>query len=353
MSAEAQCLSLLMQGRLETMAKANKGRKSSKGSKSSKALAKEWPYGRRINFEREMRIVASKYFKKNKLPVQKKYSFILAEWTMWPMNIICPEVTEYIQGEKEKALDEKKAYPLHKYIHHGLSSQALLFNLVGPLIVRNDLEPLRRAFDARGVPWPSGQVQAIFEMEDRKVFNEQTAQPTSIDLVIKNEESEGWLFVESKFTESAFGGCTHLASGDCEGKNPASDFSSCYLHHIGREYWNQMKEHGFLDSPLATSPFCPMANYYQFFREILFAIHYRGCFVLLHDARNTAFFSTAEGLPDRGAYPFLVSMLPDHLKEQVKRVTIQEVFDQIRNSTQHADWAEDFAQKYGMGSQES
>lgn len=325
--------------------------RGNKSSKSSKALAKEWPYGRRTDFEREMRAIASKYFEEHRLPVQKKYPFILADWEMWPMNIILPEVTEYIKAEKDSAFAKKKAYPLHKYIHHGLSSQALLFNLVGPLIVRNDLEPLRQAFKARGIPWPSGQVEAVFEMEDKAVFNEQTAQPTSIDLVIKNEESEGWLFVESKFTESAFGGCTHLASGDCEGKNPASDFSACYLNHIERKYWIQMQEHGFLDGPLATSPFCPLANYYQFFREVLFAIHYGGYFVLMHDARNTAFFSTAEGLPDRGAYPFLVSMLPENLKKQVKRVTIQEVFNQIRNSPRHADWAGEFSMKYGMESQ--
>lgn len=317
-------------------------------AKSSKALAKEWPYGRRTDFEREMRKVAAKYFEKKRLPVQKKYPFILADWTAWQSNIICPEVVEYIEAEKRKAFEENRPYPLHKYIHHGLSSQALLFNLIGPLIARNDLEPLRLAFDAKGIPWPGGQTQAVFEMEDRKVFNEQTAQPTSIDLVIGNEGREGWLFVESKFTETAFGGCTHLASGDCEGKNPASDLSACYLHHIGRKYWEQMQEHGFLDGPLSTSPFCPLANYYQFFREVLFAVHYGGYFILMYDARNTAFFSTAEGLPDRGVCPFLVSMLPEHLKEQVKRVTIQEVFDQVRSSPRHADWVEEFARKYAM-----
>jgi hypothetical protein len=27
-------------------------------------------------------------------------------------------------------------FPLHKYIQHGLNSQALLFNLIGPLLTR-------------------------------------------------------------------------------------------------------------------------------------------------------------------------------------------------------------------------
>lgn len=317
-------------------------------AKSNRELAREWPYKRRTDLEREMRSVAARYYRKNGLPVQKSRAFVLAEKEMWPRNIICPEVTDYIQEERERALSEKRPYPLHEYIHHGLSSQAILFNLIGPLIVRNNLEPLRSAFEAGGIPWPRGRTQAIFEMEDKSVFNEQTAQPTSIDLVIKNEERGGWLFVESKFTESGFGACTHLSSGDCEGKNPAADFSACYLHHIGRKYWALMKEYGFLDGPLATGPFCPLANYYQFFREVLFAIHYEGVFVLLHDERNSAFFATAEGRPDRGIYPLMVSLLPTNLKDKVKRITIQEVFAQIRKSPKHMDWADEFAHKYAM-----
>lgn len=289
--------------------------------KSSRALAREWPYPRRKDFEREMRTVATDYFKDNNLEVNKRYPFILAEWDMWPSNIILPEVTAYICGEREKSLKKKSPYPLHKYIHHGLSSQALLFNLVGPMITRNDFEPLRNAFEAREIPWPVGRTEAFFEMEDRTVFNEDTAQPTSIDLVIRGENPENGLFVESKFTESEFGGCSLVSQGDCEGKNPASDVSACYLNQIGRKYWSQMLEHKFLDGPLMSSPFCPLANYYQFFREVLFAIHYGGFFVLMHDERNSAFFTSSQGLPDRGIFPLMVSLLPDHLKSKVKRIT--------------------------------
>lgn len=295
-----------------------------------------------------MRVVASSYFRDKGLPTNKRYPFILADQEMWPDNIILPEVTDYIIGEREKAMGESRPYPLHKYIHHGLSSQALLFNLAGPMIVRDDLEPLRLACRDRGIPWPDGKTTAVFEMEDRSVFDEQTAQPTSIDLVIKNEGAGGWLFVESKFTESGFGNCTHLVSGDCEGRNPAGDFDACYLHSIGRKYWPQMQEHGFLDGPLAKSPFCPMASYYQFFREVLFSIHHDGYFVLLHDERNTAFFSAVEGLPDRGIYPLMVSLLPEKLKSRVKQVTFQEVFAQVKISPVHEDWVDEFARKYDI-----
>lgn len=273
---------------------------------------------------------------------------------MWPSNIILPEVREYILDERKKSLDVDSPYPLHRYIHHGLSSQALLFNLVGPLVTRKNLDPLRMAFEARTIPWPEGHVEAFFEMEDRTVFNEDTAQPTSIDLVIRGEKSDKWLFVESKFTEGEFGGCSLVTQGDCEGKNPVFrknppfDFKGCYLHHIGRKYWTQMIEHDFLDGPLSSSPFCPLANYYQFFREVLFSIHFKGYFVLMHDERNSAFVASAEGLPERGIFPLMVSLLPDPLKMRVKRVTIQEIFAQVRQSPMHQDWIGEFASKYDM-----
>jgi hypothetical protein len=316
--------------------------------KSSKALAKEWPYELYTKFKKKMQANATAYFREKSLPVSERYSYILPNKEMWRKNIICQEVADYVLASKEEAHQRNKTYPLHGYIHHGLSSQALLFNLVGPLIVRNDLEPLRLACETRDIPWPEGRVTALFEMEDKDVFSEQYLQPTSIDLVIRNEGEDGGLFVESKFTENEFGRCTVLVRGDCEGKNPAADPSSCYLHHIGRKYWTQMQEHGFLDGPLLTSPFCPLANYYQFFREVLFAVHYGGYFVLLHDERNPVFYSRSEGLPDRGIYPMMTALLPELLKERVKRITFQEVFAEVRKSPIHEDWVDEFARKYAM-----
>ena len=41
---------------------------------------------------------------------------------------------------------------------------------------------------------------------------------------------------------------------------------------------------------MVESPICPLANYYQFFREeVIFALHNKGMFVLLYDERNPAF----------------------------------------------------------------
>ena len=70
---------------------------------------------------------------------------------------------------------------------------------------------------------------------------------------------------EAKLVEKEFGGCSAFAKGDCDGHNPAKDFNLCYLHHIGRRYWELMGKHGFLDGPLAKDSVCIMASYYQFF----------------------------------------------------------------------------------------
>ncbi len=77
-----------------------------------------------------------------------------------------------------------------------------------------------------------------FEYSQRSVFNEDSGQPTSIDLVLRAPEGEVSAFVECKFVEREFGQCSVFTGGDCDGRNPASDLSLCYLHHIGRRYWN-------------------------------------------------------------------------------------------------------------------
>ncbi len=314
---------------------------------SQKAMAKSWPYSRHDAYERELRKVAASWFASKGFPVQKKYPFILAEWEDWPRNIILEDVAEHIKAQQAARIAGDEGFPLHKYIHHGLSSQAMLFNLIGPLIVKEDLALLKPLFESRGIEWPCGKITGEFEVEDRDVFQEQYGQPTSIDLVISRERGPS-IFIESKLVERKFGGCSVFETqGDCNGRNPANDFDSCYLHHIGRTYWPQMKQHGFLEGPLRESTICPLANYYQFFREVIFAVHKGGYFVLLHDERNPSFVAKAEGLPERGTFSFLISLLPEPLKNRVKSITIQEVLKHIKGSPGNK-WASEFEAKYGL-----
>ena len=215
-------------------------------SDSSKARARTWPYPRHREFEKELRKAASAWFNDRGFAVSTRYPYILADRKEWSQNIILPEVAQYIREEYARREAQRQGFPLHKYIHHGLSSQAMLFNLVGPLIVAKDLDPLRQAFTRQGIAWPEGEVSASFEYEDRAVFNEDTGQPTSIDLVLKDGNSQPRLFVEGKLVEKEFGGCSVFEAGDCDGRNPANDFSLCYLHHLGRRYWELLDKHGFL-----------------------------------------------------------------------------------------------------------
>lgn len=216
---------------------------------SSRRRAQTWQYPRHQDFERLLQSAAARWFADQGFSVQSKYPYILADLEHWPQNIIVPKVVAYVVAERARRQAKRIGFPLHKYVHHGLSSQALLFNLVGPLIVRNDLEPLQRAFDREGILWPTGEVTASFEREDRTVFNEDSGQPTSIDLVIEGDPSSPTLYLECKFVEREFGGCSVFSAGDCDGRNPAQDFDSCFLHHIGRRYWTQLEKHGFLSAP--------------------------------------------------------------------------------------------------------
>jgi len=261
---------------------------------SSRRKAQTWPYKRQAQFERELREAAKKWFVSHSDSVSIKYPYILAEYNDWPQNIILSEVADYIQAERDKRQKVKSGFPLHKYIHHGLSSQAMLFNLVGPLIKRDDLQPLQQALEqACGLVWPVGKITASFEYEDRQVFNEDSGQPTSIDLVITGETGDGALYIESKLVEKEFGGCSVFADGDCEGQNAASNHALCYLHHIGRQYWQRLDEFGFTQGVFKDSPVCLLAGYYQFFREVLFALARGGHFVLLYDERNPAFYRSS------------------------------------------------------------
>lgn len=221
----------------------------------------------------------------------------------------------------------------------------MLFNLVGPLIVRNDLESLRIALEPKGIHWPEGHVHAAFEFEDRTIFNESQGQPTSIDLVVWSDNKPS-IFIEGKLVEKEFGGCSVFAKGDCDGRNPAQDFDLCFLHHIGRRYWDLMRVHGLLDGPIAQDSVCIITSYYQFFREVLTALKLEGTFVLICDRRSPT-FAYQDGGAKRGLMPFLLSLIPPAVRARIKVVYIQDLVTTIRESGRH-EWIGEFKKKYGI-----
>lgn len=312
---------------------------------SSHALALTWAYPRHNKLEKSLRAAAAAWFAHKGYVCQPKKPYILGRWDQWPQNLIDQRLEQYVADERQIRALKGRGFPLHKYLHHGLSSQALALNLLGPLVMNNDLEPLAVAFTSAGIPWPCGTISAEFELEDRQLFHEYSGQPTSIDLALRGDGPP--LYVEVKFTEREFGACSVFTNGDCDGRNPARDHKLCYLHYIGRKYWPLLSENGFLNGPLAESPFCPLSTAYQFFREVLFAVQKDGHFVLLHDARNPTFLSDGPAGP-RGLWPLLTSLVPEPLREHLHTVTVQQVVAAIRASGRHDDWIGAFEAKYGL-----
>jgi len=311
---------------------------------NSRRKAKDWVFPRHKEFETELRNSSSDWFMKNGFKVHSKMPYCLDKLDNWRNNIVCAEVADYIENFKNQSEKDGKPFPLHKYAHHGLSSQAMVFNLVGPLIARNDLNPLIKLLESKGI---SGDFKnAEFEYEDRNVFNEDTGQPTSIDLVLFNSEEKPTVFIESKLVESEFGGCSVFKKGDCSGKNPINDLNECFLHFIGRKYWELIEKYDFTEN-LKNERICVFVNYYQFFREILLSIDKNGYFVLLSDNRSPVFDYTIEG-KRKGLIPLLTEFVPYQYKDRIIQITVQEVVEYISKSGNHNDWIDIFKDKYGL-----
>jgi hypothetical protein len=311
--------------------------------KSSRRLAQDWTVPRHNTFVKELRESSKKWFFDKGLASHPKMGYILEKYEDWKNNIILKEVSEYIQKHKADRKQQSKAFPLHKYIHHGLSSQAMIFNLVGPLITRNDLGPLYEVFRRNGIDIKHNIGTAEFEYEDRTIFNEDTGQPTSIDLVLMDQDGNPLVFIESKLVEAEFGGCSVFASGDCNGKNPITNLDNCFLHFIGRKYWEVMGKHGFLEI-IRNEKTCILINFYQFFREVLLSIEKNGIFTLLYDNRSTV-FNYRQGI---GLMPFLIELVPGQHKNKVTMISIQELVVEIISTGRHNDWISEFKEKYGI-----
>jgi hypothetical protein len=305
-----------------------------------------WPYPRRGDFENRLKAAAAMWFRTREYKVEPGAAHNPAAGEGWTRNIILPAVASYIEELREKRNVRREPFAFHSYLQNALSSQALLFNLVGPLLVNNDLEPLRQALGSRGIPLPRDPMVAQLEYSDRSIFNEKSPQPTSLDLALGQLDHPGALFIEVKLVESGFGGCSVYRRGDCDGANPAADPSRCYLHHIGRSYWALLNKHGFLQTGMESERTCLLASHYQFFREALFAIEKRGYLVLLTDPRSPTFHCTGP-FGERGILPLLMSFVPNSLRTYVRQVNIGDIVSAIERCPEHS-WIREFKSKYAM-----
>lgn len=308
---------------------------------SSRQLAKTWPYPRHTHFRKIVEKAAVAWFAKKELLVQKKNRYVLTDRSQWPNNIIVPEVATYIQNIQAQRAEQGQNFALHNSVHNGLSSQAMLFNLLGPLVVTNTLSILKPLLPAE-MP-----ISAMFEYEDRTVFNEDSGQPTSVDMVLYDDQQQPRYFLEAKFVEQEFGGCSVFGSGDCNGRNPVHDFNQCYLHHIGRKYWERLQKTGCLEGALSQEKLCVLSQHYQFFRLLMFALAHDGHLVLLVDERSPAFLYNHDN-GQRGLIPLLRDFVPDDIQSKITTITIQQVVNAIQASGQHDNWIAEFKLKYGL-----
>jgi hypothetical protein len=313
---------------------------------NSRQLARTWPFPRYRAYQDNMRATATEWFNRKGLPRDSRYSFMLDQWDHWRQNIILRDVADYVDRCKAECERDGRPFPLHRYLHHGLSSQAMAFNLIGPLIVRGDYRPLVKALSATGVQCAKQLHDAAFELEDRAVFSEDSGQPTSIDLALRDSDGKPFVFIESKMMETEFGGCTVLGTGDCSGENPLPDKSGCYLHHIGRKYWTLAEKYGIAELANDEGQ-CILALYYQFFRELLFALEHQGIFVLLYDDRSPVFYCRANGV-ERGLMPMLLKYVPEKHQSSIASISMQTLCQHIGASERHEDWIGEFRAKYGI-----
>lgn len=293
----------------------------------SKSSRNSWLYARRSEWvpEQEKRVAA--YFaKRNRATIGRGY--IIADSKAWELNLVDPSLKEWLLQKKEHKRKQHQHFPIHEWIHHGLSSQALLINLVGPLIRDKRWTVFDEVFDSAGLGLKGKVNDVDLEYEDASVFSEH-GQSTSFDLASKTDADEK-IFIEFKFTEKEFGGCSLFQKGDCDGENPApeKDRSGCYLHHHGRKYWEKMDSHG-LTATVSSERTCPFANMYQAYREMLFTLERHGKFLLIYDARNTAFVSepqiALEAPKVRGLWTRFVGSLPKSARASTSAVTIQQI----------------------------
>ena len=293
-------------------------------------------------FRSALNKIASDYFISNKYPVHYKYSFILDDKENWKNNIICSGVADYIDKRRIECIDGKIAFPIHKYIHHGLSSQAMLFNLLGDVVIKNDISFLKEIFSFVDVVITE-ESELKFEHYNRKTFNENQQQPTSFDFAILNESGKN-IFLEAKLVETEFGKCSAIESGECDGLNPINDPNLCYLTHKGRNYLELMKKYGF-EKAYEQSTICPFTIYYQFFRELLFAIENNGYYVILIDKRNPAFEKIGYN-EKRGLIPILLNQIPEEYHKIIKVIYIQDIIPILEKHGYI--WVKEFREKYGM-----
>jgi len=302
---------------------------------------------KRQDFVKKLQENAANYFKEKKCAISndKNREYILDSYVNWRNNIILPSVLNYLNNYKRDCNENKKPCPFHKWLHHGLSSQACLFNLFGPFLADNDWGPLKEILmlsksESGNYLTLRGNIdKAEFEYSINKTFEENRGQPTSIDLYVHTEKDEK-IFIEFKFTESGFGVCSVYENGNCDGANPLKNPKICYLNELGRSYIDLMKKHELL----IDNESCPFVEFYQAYRLLLFSLENDGHFVFIYDDRNPSFINELNG-ERHGKLIRFIKLLPERYQHNIYILTVKEIVHYLQKHYNYT-WLDEFKKKY-------
>ena len=117
----------------------------------------------RNTFIKQQRLKAGKYFESMGASVKDRTPYLLRSHDDWPRNIIVPEVAAFIADRIQR---REGHFALHTYVHHGLSSQAFLWNLLGPLAAGGRVDILTEIV---ALAFPEG--LGVWEYSAKRVVN--------------------------------------------------------------------------------------------------------------------------------------------------------------------------------------
>jgi POLQ-like helicase len=302
-------------------------------------------------FQSELQAAAAAWFARRGYTVREDSAYCLREPFLWHHNIILPEVVRLVHHTCQTWKPRHPGLPgcLRDDLHHGLSSQGMGFNLLGPLVARNDLAPLKEAFTAVGGRWCMSTPNTHFAYYNRRVLGERDGMPTCLDFALTNRKTG--LFMDIKLAETGFAGCPFHRDGTCDGRNPctAGRVAECPLTRSGSTTWRLMESFGLAEAALVDGDTCPLVRYDPFFKHLLFALASDGVLVLLHDARNPVFVQRdTHGSLVGGLCKRLSETLPRLVWSHVAALTVQDVVRAIEASGRHNDWIGQFKEKYAI-----
>lgn len=289
----------------------------------------------------------AKYFKEKgyEISKDKNKGYILDSYDNWENNIILQNVRNYLRNCENYCKGNKIPFPLHRWLYHGLSSQACLFNLFGPLLADDNWDTLNKILmlskseSGNCLTLIGNIIKSEFEYSIRETFKENRGQPTSIDLFVHTDKNEKY-FVEFKFTESGFGACSVYENGNCDGANPLNNPELCYLNGLDRSYMELMKEYGLLNY----SESCPFVEFYQAYRLMLFSLKNDGHFVFIHDDRNPSFVNELNG-ERHGKLIRFIKLLPEKYQQNVSILTVKGIVQYLQKHYNYT-WLDEFRKKY-------